>query len=199
MDSNIINELMYIFNFSNSSDELFDTFNYAIQNKVDSLELYQHLLWNPALSKDEIVLFICKIASVFPEFSYDLCLLAATIFEFYAIDCEDYLTALSYYQKAITIDPEPEIPYLGLINLYNKDLDLPPLSEVLRISLEGIETVKYKSKIYYALSDLYGKLDDELMKKKYRQFGDSAVLNEELIIKSYRQIKSYRPVYYCVV
>lgn len=178
MDSNLINELMYIFNFSNSSDELFDGFNYAIKNKVESLELYQHLLWNPALTTDEIILYVCKLASVFPSFSYELSMLAANIFEFYACCSDDYMTAMLYYKKAIALQPEKEQPYISLIKLYNKDLQIPPLEEILKIALEGAECVKYKSKIYYSLAELYDKLDNTFMKKKYLQMGDSAALNE---------------------
>jgi len=178
MDSNLINELMYIFNFSNSSDELFDAFNYAIQNKVESLELYQHLLWNPAITGDEIILYVCKLASVFPHFSYELCMLAANIFEFYACNNDDYMMAMHYYQKAIALEPSEELPYLSLIKLYNKDLQLPPLEEILRIVLEGVEKVNFKSKIYYGLAELYDKLDNMFTKKKYINMGDSAALTE---------------------
>jgi tetratricopeptide (TPR) repeat protein len=178
MDSNIINELIYVFNFSNSRDELFDAFSTAVSNKIESLELYQSLLWNPALSKDEIILYASKISSLFPSFSYEIFLLTAEIFEFYACCWDDYLTAMLYYKRAISIKPHDETAYLKLIKLYNKDLQIPPLEEILKTVLEGTEIVKCKSKLYYGLAAMYDKLENTFMKKKYIQMGDSASICE---------------------
>lgn len=178
MDSKIISELKNIFNSCNSSDELFDAFNYAIKSRIFSLELYQILLWNKAVSKDEIVMYAGKICSVFPSLSFDIYLMVATIFESYSSSGDDYLFALYYYKKAISVKPEVCSTYVTLSKLYNKDLQCPPFNEIVSILSDGLEKVETKSKIYYALADIYAKADDVILSKKFRQLGDCEAAKE---------------------
>jgi hypothetical protein len=179
MDSKNFDELKEIFSSSNSPDELFDAFSYAIKNKIGSLELYQLFLWNKAICKDEIVMYACKICSVFPEYSYDIYLLVAGIFESYSNSGDDYLMALLYYKKALSVKPDSIPVYLAVAKLYNKDLDAPPFGEVIVVISDGLENVNRKSKLYYALSDLYEKKGDYKLKKEFWLFGDSAAKNED--------------------
>jgi len=56
-----------IFRNSNSPDELFDTFKIAIDRRIQDSSIYRLLLWNKALSPDEIMMFAEKICKENPE------------------------------------------------------------------------------------------------------------------------------------
>jgi len=178
MDSKIYDELKKIFGSSCFSDELFDAFNYTIKNRIYSLELYQLLLWNKSISKDEVLLYAFKICSVYPAIAYDINILVAGIFEACSGCGDDYMTALFYYKKAISIKPEDAKAYVAAAGLYHNDLKIPPFDILVNLLTEGLEKVTEKSVLYYALAALYNKSGNSNLMRKFREMGDAAAVKE---------------------
>ena len=61
-----------IFLTSTSSEELFDAFDTALKGNIGDLEIYKILLANPALSIDEIEMYVKILSEKFPSMKYDL-------------------------------------------------------------------------------------------------------------------------------
>ncbi|GBD89404.1 hypothetical protein BMS3Abin04_00109 [bacterium BMS3Abin04] len=163
-----------IFRNSNSSDELFDALITSLDHNLSDIDLYKILLANPTLSKDEIIMFTEKLGKEFKKYSSDLYLWTANIFE---NNCEDYEyleQAVQYYKKAGLANPTDETPYLNLLNLYNSDFETPANKQILNIIDEGIDKVKKKSKVYFALADHYKKAGNINLQKKYLSLAEKS-------------------------
>ena len=63
-------------------------------------------------------------------------------------------------------------PYISLANMYNPELDVPPFKETLNILTLGISKVDQKSKLCFALADLFKKKDDADKSAYYRMLGE---------------------------
>ncbi len=172
MTDEILKEIEKVFRTSNSSDELFDTFRIAIENKVNDEQLYKILLRNKALSADEIAMYSEKICKEFPSLCYNVFKCTAQIYESISSYAKHHYRALKYYKKAAEINPETFEPYVSIIRMYNKELNLPKLEDVRETVLSGMKTVKIKSKIYFALSSLYKNLGNDDDEKKYQKLGE---------------------------
>ena len=92
-------EIEFIFSNSNSADELFDAFHIAISEKIRDEELYKKLLWNKALSADEISMFAEKISHDFPELSFNIFFWTAQVFESISNYGEYHNHAFKYFKK----------------------------------------------------------------------------------------------------
>lgn len=169
-----------IFRNSSSSDELFDAFDEAIKYKIKDFEIYKVLLGNPTLSLDEIKMYTEKLLKELEEKQFQISMWTASIFENYHDDYESLECAISYYQKAIQFNPSSYEPYIGLLKLYNFDINLPTNEKILQIVENGISSIQYKSKIYFALADLYKRLGDIPKEAKYTALGERAAYNENM-------------------
>jgi hypothetical protein len=166
MDQNIKLHFEKKFRDLNSSGELFDAFRDAIRNKIKDADLYKILLGNIALSPFEIKMFTDKLCTMFPDLSYDLLMWTANILE----NCSaknNIELAVEYYKKAAEADGLTHLPYYSIVKIYNPEFDNPPQEELLSLLQRGLEKVRYKSKIYFALAELYGKLNNLPFKHKY--------------------------------
>ncbi len=167
-----------IFRESTSPDDLFDAFNIAVKNKICDVDLYKILLANPGLSKDELIMFTEKLVREFKDYSYDLYLWTARIFENY-YDYYKYLdSSIYYYQKAANIKPTEYHPLLSAINLYNYEIDIPANESILNLINTGVSKVNRKSKIYFALAKHFNKKGDIEQKQKYFRLAENAAHNE---------------------
>ena len=167
MPENLSKEIEKIFRVSNSTDELFDAFRTAISNKIEDPDLYKTLLWNKVLSADEIAMYAEKITEVFPAFSYNIFLWSGQIFSAVSSFGEYYDRAVKYLKKASDINKTTSEPYLLMAGLYNKELNVPPFNDLIKILDEGIEKTREKSRLCFIVSDLFkntGKID------KYREY-----------------------------
>jgi hypothetical protein len=156
-------EIENIFRSSNSSDELFDAFQSALKNKISDVDFYKILLGNPALSTDEIKMYASKLCSEFPDFTFDICMWTADLF---LKNIEDYrciADALAYYKNAAESKPAKHEPYLAAIKLYNYDLEIPTNKQILSMVDKGMPSVDKKSKVFFAMAELYKKLGNRSM------------------------------------
>jgi hypothetical protein len=168
------NKIESIFRNSTSPDLLFDAFQEAIKLKIKDPEIFKILLGNPALSTDEIKMFVEKLIREFPGYAHELTIWAAKIFEHkddYHNSLED---AVYYYKRAHDYKPDSTEPLLRLLSLYNYELDLPTNKAI----LEFVETrgplIKIKSKVYYALAGHYKKIGDKDSELKYFALAERA-------------------------
>lgn len=178
MDEEPVRKIENIFRNSTSSDELFDAFQEALNEKLVDPEIFEILIFNPALSSDEIKMFTEKLVKVFPGSTYTLCMWTARVFGNFSEDYERLEDALDYYAKASLQKPTEVEPYLSILNLYNYDLDLPTNDKIIFIVESGIPPVNLKSKIYYALSEHYKKIGNLELASKYLALAEKAAERE---------------------
>ena len=178
MTDEFILRIENIFRNSNDTNELFDAFIEAMRNNIKNVDLFKILLANPALSKDELIMYTEKLCKELDENSYEICLWTASIFE---NNCEDYEclnNAIKYLEKAIDAKPNQHKPFLNLIDLYNLDFDVPANETILSVVHSKIDGVREKSKVYYALADLYKKLGNVELQRKYFGLAERCALRE---------------------
>jgi len=174
-----IKKIEDVFRNSVLQDDLFDAFRDAINLKINDVELFKILLANPALSIDELKMYTEKLLKEIPGSAYQLCLWTAKVFENHADDYEKLEHAVSYYTHACRHNPSAHEPYLELIKLYNTDIELPTNKKILELAEFGITTVNYKSKIYFALADLFKKMNDLNSASKYLALAAKAAEREK--------------------
>jgi tetratricopeptide (TPR) repeat protein len=165
-------ELEKIFRESSSSTELFDAFRIAISNKIPDPDLYKTLLWNKALSADEISMYAEKITKEFPENSYNIFLWAGQIFGASSVFGEYHENAVKYFKKAAHINESTAEPYLLLAGTYNKELNIPPFEDVISILQDGIEKIEEKSRLCFIISELYMQQENIENSRRYRRLGE---------------------------
>jgi tetratricopeptide (TPR) repeat protein len=161
-----------VFRCSNSSDELFDAFRAAIESKVKDEELYKILLWNKALSVDEIRMFAGKLCREYPELSFRIYYDVGKILEASSVYGSNLDLALQYYKKAAEANPGSFLPHTAAAAMYNKDLNLPKFEKVTEFLQQGMESVERKSKICFTLVNLYKKRGNREKEKKFQKLGE---------------------------
>ncbi len=178
MSSSDIKDIEHKFRTSNAREELFDTFQLALQIKMLDVDIYKILLANPALTKEELILYIKKLVDKIPGFAYEIYMFAANLFEcaYQGIDCIEY--SLKYYEKAVKSDNQNNKPLINALGLYNFDLDTPLNSKILKMVDIYVRNVKKKSKVYYALADIYKKMGNNEKRNKYLRLAEKSSLLE---------------------
>ncbi len=167
------------FQFSNSQDELFDNFRIAINQKIRDIALYNALLWNKALSTDEIKMYAEKICKEIPEFCFDIYLSVAKILDSNSLYGNNKESAFGYIKKAAAHDKTSIEPYIIISEMYSKELDLPPFDNIIRFFENGLHDVREKSKLSFLLARLYGRIGDIEKGKSYQKRGEEYQRNGE--------------------
>lgn len=165
-------KLEKIFINSTSPDELFDAFDIAVKEGIRNEVLYKSLLWNNALSPDEISMYAEKICKEFPELSYNIFFWTGKIFSTISLYYEHSDRAFKYFCKAADIDKKNHEPYLEICSLYNKELNIPNFHLIESFVKEGINEVEIKSKLCFALSGIYKKRGSMRLMKEYQNRGE---------------------------
>ena len=162
-----------IFRNSVSPDELFDTFGIALQKKIQDMNIYRILLWNKALSPDEIIMFAEKICKENPNGCFHIYNCVGKIFSSTSVYGELNEKAMRYFKKAADANPTAHEPYLAIIKLYNPDLNIPDFNLVIKATNKGLETVEKKSKLCFAISKFYKLNGDVESGNKYQMLGEN--------------------------
>jgi tetratricopeptide (TPR) repeat protein len=161
-----------IFRCSNSSDELFDAFRTAVENKYKDEELYKILLWNKTLTLDEIGMYAEKLCKEFPDLSFRIYYDVGKILGATSVYGSNLDLALNYYRKAAEVNPSSFLPYTAVAAMYNRDLNLPDFAKVTDFLLEGMDNVERKSKICFNLVNLYKKRGNREEERKFQKLGE---------------------------
>jgi hypothetical protein len=178
MCDKLFNEIETVFQRSNNSNELFDALQVAISKKYCNPELYKILLANPALSNDELEMFTEKIAEEFTNCRYEIYNWTAQIFENNFTDYSHLEKSIYYYQKAAISNPNEYSPLLSVLQLYSYDLPLPTNETIMQIVNIGIDAIKQKAKLYYAMAEHFRKVGNIKLERKYKAIAERASHNE---------------------
>lgn len=169
---NLQNDILKVFQFSNSPDELFDNFRTAIDEKIMDIGLYNALLWNKALSIDEVLMFSEKTCKEIPEFCFNIYLSIAKILDSKSSYGNNKEIAFDYIKKAAASEKNSIEPYIIISEMYNKEFNLPPFDKIVTFFEYGFGHVKEKSKLSFILARLYGKVGDIEKGKSYQKRGE---------------------------
>ena len=168
----INSEILKVFQTSNSPDLLFDTFRAAIDKKVNDIDMYTALLWNKALSNDEIIMYAEKICKEIPEYKSKIYLTVAKIFDSTSLYGDNKELSFNYIKKAAAAEETSIEPYIVLFEIYNKELNLPPFEKIANFLEQGVEFVNEKSKLNFMIARLYGKVGQIEKGKNYQKIGE---------------------------
>jgi hypothetical protein len=172
-------ELEVIFRTSSSPDELFDALRLAISSRVKEPEFYKTLLWNKALSTDEIVMYAEKISREFPEISYPVFYSVGQIFGSISFYGKHLDKAMSFFKKAADSKPGIADPYLAVMKMYNHELNVPGIDDILDMVQAGLEVVDKKSPFCFEISAFFKKIGNKEKERIYRKLGEKYQKEEE--------------------
>lgn len=167
MKTEIHKRIESVFRNSTSQDELFDTFGEAINNEIDDFDLYKILLANPFISIDEIKMYSEKLLRQIPLSSYHILMWTAKILESHAFAFSNLEDPIAYYERALNARPNEFDPHLSLLRLYSHDVETDFNKKILNLVETNVGRVNRKSKVYYALADLYKRRGDTRSESKY--------------------------------
>jgi hypothetical protein len=167
------------FRLSNSPDELFDAFHYALEMDMNDIEVYRILLANPFLSSDEVKMFTEKLSRVMPDNSYDLFMWSAKIFENQKEAPDKLECAINYYRRAAKFNPASSLPLIRLLGLFNYDYDSSMNEVLINFAKDCVAFIKDKSKVYISLADIYKRKGELNLEAKYRALAEKIVGEEE--------------------
>lgn len=166
--------------FRNSSDpgELFDAFHTALSSGIKDFETYKILLGNPFLSKDEMLMFSDKLCRELKENEYEICMWTASVLGTKIVEYGCRESSIAYFERAFYNDPENCEPLLKALGMYDTDMNIPSNKKILNIVDLGLLSVKYKSRVYYAMSDLFKRLGKEEQSVRYFEMAEKAARQE---------------------
>jgi len=164
-----VNEIRSRFEKSKEFNEIFDAFEQAIEQRIDDIELYRLLFWNPSLTPDEIGLFGEKLAREFPAVAYDAYMWLANVFEVMHSMVDNHGLALQYYKKAAEARPDSPEPYLDAADCYEPDLKIPPLGMLIEFLKQGSQRVVEPKVFYEKLAEFYDMDGNDEMSGYYRR------------------------------
>lgn len=176
-----IEEIRKRFELSKEFNEIFDAFEEALELRIEDMEVYKLLFWNPTLTPDELCLFGEKLAKEFTDLAYDTYMWLADIFEVTYAMYDNHVRALEYFQKAAVVRPEEPTPYFAAAKSYEPDLNIPPVMVLLEFVKRGAERVKNPRTLYEQLIELYEYAGNDEMMEYYRRklHGDPDATREQ--------------------
>ncbi len=164
-----IEEIRKRFELSKEFNEIFDTFEDAIGQRIEDIEVYKLLFWNPTLTPDELCLFGEKLAKEFSSLAYDTYMWLADIFEVTYAMYDNHVRSLEYFQKAAAVRSDEPTPYLAAAKCYEPDLNIPPVNVLLDFLKRGVTNVKHPRVLYEQLLELYEYAGNDEMIEYYRR------------------------------
>ncbi len=173
-----IKKIEYTFRNSSSQDELFDAFRDALKIKVADVDLYKILLGNPSLSPEEIKMYSKELRKVMPENEYTIAMWTAKVLENLSDVPERIQDAIYFYKCASDINPTDHKALLGILRLYNFEIDTADNKKIEEIVESKIPAIHKKSIIYFTLSEIYFKKGDKTKAIRYYALGEKSVEGE---------------------
>lgn len=174
MSEDLIKKIESVFKNSASQDELFDAFDEAVKNNIREFDLYKILLANPYLSADEIKMYAEKILKDSPKNAYSILMWAAKIFENRDRGAWCAEDSFKYYQRAFNCNNTKSEPLIGMLGLYNIEMDSALNKNIISTAEENLQTVEYKSVVYSAMAELFKKSGDLQKASRYLALAEKA-------------------------
>jgi len=163
------------FQNSTSRDELFDAFGDALKYNISDFELYKILLANPVLSADEIKMYTEKLLKEISLSTYHILMWTAKIFETRSSNISELIDSVNYYERAMNTRRTEHESLLALLNIYNYDVETEVNRRILNLVENGVRNVFIKSKVYYALANLYKHLNNIKTASNYLALAERSV------------------------
>jgi hypothetical protein len=157
------------FRMERGFNELFELFRQALDQGIDSLDLYRELLWNNSLSSEELFFFAKRLGEVFPHLAFEIYMWLSKVFESRPADIDSLELAFLCLKKAAEFDPKSDGPYVNSCSLYNSDLNIPTLQSIMSFLKSGMEKVGDPTSIYERLSVFYKMIGNDEMFRFYKQ------------------------------
>lgn len=166
--------------FANGKDfnEIFDAFEDALEQRIQDVDLYRLLFWNPVLKAEEVCLFGEKLAKEFPSIAYETYMWLANVFEVTYALYDNFELAMKYYQKAAEQRPSEIQPYLNAADCYEQDLNIPPFDMLIEFLKGGLKNVVEKKALLTRISYLYQIHGDQEQADYYRNLADDLGHNQ---------------------
>jgi tetratricopeptide (TPR) repeat protein len=158
-----VHDIRRRFESSTDFNEIFEAFEHALRQRLDDIELYRQLFWNPSLSPDELRLFGEKLSHEHAHISYDVYMWLAGVFEATTSTNDNYELAVEYYRKAARSAPVRPEPYLYAADCYEPDLNIPPIAVLINFLKEGTQNVPAPKLLFQRLSHLYDSIGNDEM------------------------------------
>jgi len=171
-------EIEKIFRYSSIPDELFDAFKESLGLQLKDVELYKIFLCNPVNTADEIKMYVEKLIKEFPQNEYELYMWVGQLFESFRPDYERLEDSFNFYVRAFNKDKTNATPILKIINLYSFEIDFPLNKKIIEAAEDNVVSLHQKSKVYSALSSLYGKIGNVELEVKYYALAEKAAERE---------------------
>ncbi|HPN39279.1 MAG TPA: hypothetical protein PL041_12830 [Melioribacteraceae bacterium] len=153
-------EIEKIFLTESSFDKLFDAFKLSIDLGIEDTHLFQVLLANPHLTKEQITFFSETVCNHYPNNSYLIYLWTGNILEQACKPCEKNERALEYYKKAANYNPSETEPYENMLNLYDYDIYRETNKNIIETINNNLKIIKDKHKIFNVLGEHFKKIGD---------------------------------------
>ena len=164
-----IEEIRKRFELSKEFNEIFDAFEQALGQRIEDMEVYKLLFWNPTLTPDELCLFGETLAKEFPPLAYDTFMWLADIFEVTHAMYDNHVRSLEYFQKAAAVRKDEPTPYLAAAKCYEPDLNIPPVNVLIDFLKKGVSAVPHPKILYEQLVQLYEYAGNDEMTEFYRR------------------------------
>jgi len=162
-------EIRKRFQTSSEFNETFDAFEQALEQRIDDMELYRQLFWNPSLAPHELCLFGEKLAKEFPHVAYDTFMWLANVFEVTYSMVDNHELALKYYKKAASVHADILDPYLAAADCFEPDLNIPPLGVLIEFLKQGVAHIAEPKILYRRLAEFYEMNGNDEMSGYYRR------------------------------
>ena len=91
----------------------------------------------------------------------------AKILESHAYAFSNLDDPIVFYERALNARPNEFEPHLSLIRLFSHDVETEFNKKILELVENNVSRVNRKSKVYYALADLYKRRGDTRNESKY--------------------------------
>ncbi len=173
-----IEEIRDKFSKGKDFNEIFDAFEDALEQKIQDVDLYRLLFWNPSLKPEELCLFGEKLAKEFPSIAYETYMWLASVFEATYAMYDNYELAILYYQKAAQQRPSELLPYLNAADCYDPDLNIPPFDVLMEFLKSGLKHVLEKKTLLHRVAYLYQIHGDQEQADYYRTLADELDQNQ---------------------
>jgi predicted Zn-dependent protease len=154
-------EIEKIFLTESSFDKLFDAFKLSIDLGLEDTHLFQVLLANPHLTKEQVTFFSESCCKYFPENSYSIYLWTGNILEQACTPYEKNETAFEYYKKAANLNPTQCEPYINMLNLYDYEFNRDTNKTIIDLINSNLKSINDKPKIFTLLREHFKKMGDE--------------------------------------
>ncbi len=161
-----------IFRNSDNFDELFDAFRDALKLRIADIDTYKIVIANPCLQHYEMKMLTNEICREFPQICYEINLWAGQIAMNKKGESEWRNASIDFLLTASNAKPADGKPLIGLLELYDHELELPSNEKIIESVKERMKFVTNKKELYLAFAGFYKKEGKTELEKKYKRLAE---------------------------